>query len=122
MRREHDIRVRVTEEEYENIKLSAEMVDMQVAPYIRKVAQNPNIINFNYSAVERHTRQIGKIDQSINLLIYTIHLNNDYLPKEIEGILDYMKQIWKTENELLDEVRKQWIKVEKQNRGGFKNG
>jgi hypothetical protein len=122
MRREHDIRVRVTENEYENIKLNADILDMKVIPYIRKVAQNPNIINFNYSAIERHTRQIGKIDQSINLLIYTIHLNNDYLPKEIEGILDYMKQIWETENELLDEVRKQWKKAEKQNRGGFKNG
>lgn len=122
MRREHDIRVRVTEEEYENIKLSAEMVDMQVAPYIRKVAQNPTIVRFDYSAIRAHTKLLGNIQSSINLLIYTIHLNNDYLPKEIEGIWDYIKQIWETENELLDEVRKQWIKAEKQNRGGFKNG
>lgn len=114
MRREDSIRGRVTKEEYENIKLNADILDMKVIPYIRKVAQNPNIINFNYSAIERHTRQIGKIEQSINLLIYTIHLNNDYLPKEIEAIAEYIKEIWETENKLLEEVRKQWIKAEKQ--------
>ena len=116
MRREHDIRVRVTEDEYENIKLNADILEMKVIPYIRKVAQNPNIIHFNYSAIERHTNQIGKIDQALNLLIYTIHLNNDYLPKEIEAIASYMKQVWETENELLDEVRKQWEKAYKQGR------
>ena len=122
MRREHDIRVRVTEDEYENIKLSAEMVDMQVAPYIRKVAQNPTIVRFDYSAIRAHTKLLGNIQSSINMLIYTIHLNNDYLPKEIEGIAEYIKEVWETENKLLEEVRKQWIKAEKQNRGGFKNG
>jgi hypothetical protein len=40
-------------------------------------------------------------------------LNNDYLPKEIDGIVDYIEKIWKTENELLKEVRKQWIKADK---------
>ena len=105
MRREHDIRVRVTEEEYENIKLSAEMVDMQVAPYIRKVAQNPTIVRFDYSAIRAHTKLLGNIQSSINMLIYTIHLNNDYLPKEIEGIAEYIK-----------EVRKQWEKAYKQGR------
>lgn len=116
MRREHDIRVRVTEDEYENIKLSADILDMKVIPYIRKVAQNPNIINFNYSAVERHTKLLGNIQSSINLLIYTIYLNNDYLPKEIEGIAEYIKEVWETENKLLEEVRKQRIKAEKQGR------
>lgn len=122
MRREHDIRVRVTEDEYENIKLSAEMVDMQVAPYIRKVAQNPTIVRFDYSAIRAHTKLLGNIQSSINMLIYTIHLNNDYLPKEIEGIAECIKEVWETENKLLEEVRKQWRKAEKQNRGGFKNG
>ena len=105
MRREHDIRVRVTEDEYENIKLSAE-----------KVAQNPTIVRFDYSAIRAHTKLLGNIQSSINMLIYTIHLNNDYLPKEIEGIAEYIKEVWETENKLLEEVRKQWRKAEKQGR------
>lgn len=116
MSRQHEIRIKVNKEEYDNIRLNADILGMQVAPYIRRVAQSPTIINFNYSAVSRHTRQIGQIVNSINRLIFTIHLNNDYLPKEIDGIVDYIKQIWETENELLEEVRNQWIKAEKQGR------
>ena len=111
MARQHEIRVKVNADEYENIKLNADILGMQVAPYIRRVAQNPNIINFNYSAIERHTQQVGKIVNSVNQLIFTIEVNNDYQPKEIEGIVEYIKDIWKTENQLLREVRKQWEKA-----------
>ena len=116
MSRQHEIRIKVNKEEYDNIRLNADILGMQVAPYIRRVAQSPTIINFNYSAVSRHTRQIGQIVNSINRLIFTIDLNNDYLPKEIDGIVDYIEKIWETENELLEEVRNQWIKAEKQGR------
>jgi hypothetical protein len=113
MSRQHEIRIKVSKEEYDNIKLNAEILNMQIAPYIRMVAQNPNIIRFNYRAVEDHTRMLGRIVQSINRLVYTIYLNNDYQPKEIEGIVEYIKHIWETENELLEEVRNQWIKADK---------
>ena len=116
MRREKEIRIKVSKEEHDNISLNAEILDMQVAPYVRRVALNPHITLFDYSAIRNHTRQIGRIEQSINRLIFTIHLNNDYLPKEIDGIVEYIKKIWETENELLEEVRNQWIKADKQGR------
>ena len=116
MSRQHEIRIKVSKEEYDNIKLNAEILNMQIAPYIRMVAQNPNIIRFNYRAVENHTRMLGRIEQSINRLVYTIYLNNDYQPKEIEGIYDYIKHIWETENKMLDEVRNQWETAYKQGR------
>ena len=108
MSRQHEIRIKVNESEYENIKLNADILEMQIAPYIRRVAQNPNIINCNYSAIERHTQQVGQIVNSVNQLIFTIEVNNDYQPKEIEGIVEYIKEIWETENKLLATVRKQW--------------
>ena len=116
MSRQHEIRVRVTKEEYENIKLNADVLGMQIAPYIRRVAQNPNIIHFDYSAIEEHTKQVGQVVNSVNQLIFTIHLNNDYLPKEIEGIRDYIEEIWVTENKLLKTLRNQWEKAVKQGR------
>lgn len=116
MARQHEIRIKVSKAEYENIKLNADILDMPIATYIRQVAQNPNIIKFDYSAIERHTRQIGKIVNSINMLIFTIELNNDFQPKEIDGITEYIKDIWETENKLLATVRKQWIKAAKQGR------
>lgn len=117
MSRQHGIRVRVTEEEYKIIQANADLLEYRkVADYIRMVAQNPNIIHFNYSAIEEHTKQVGQIVNSVNRLIFTIHLNNDYLPKEIWGIRDYIEEIWETENKLLRAVRKQWEKASKQGR------
>ena len=37
-------------------------------------------------------------------------------PKEIEGIRDYVDEIWETERKLLRTVRKQWEKASKQGR------
>jgi hypothetical protein len=116
MSRQHEIRVSVTEEEYKNIKLNADILDMPIATYIRMVAQNPHITIFDYSAIRNHTKYIGQVTNSINRLIFTIHLNNDYLPKEIWGIRDYIEEIWETENKLLRTVRKQWEKASKQGR------
>ena len=111
-----EIRVKVTDEEHKIVEQNAKNLDMKFSVYVRQVTQNPNIIHFDYSAIERHTRQVGKIEESINMLVYTIHLNNDYLPKEIEGIADYIRDIWKTERQLLRTVRKQWEKAMKQGR------
>lgn len=108
MSRTESKRLRLSDEEYAIIKANADGLGMKVAPYIRKVAQNPMIIKFNYSAIERHTKQIGKIVNSVNQLIFTIEVTNNYQPKEIDGIMDYVEQILETERELLREVRKQW--------------
>ena len=110
MSRHHEIRIKVNRSEYENIKLNADILGMKVAPYIRKVAQTPTIINYDYAAIREHTRQVGKIIHSINLLIFTIEAMNDYQPKEIDGIVEYVQEIMETENKLLATVRKQWEK------------
>ena len=115
-RRTKEIRIRVNPTEEKNIKQNAERLNMQVAPYIRMVAQNPTIIQNDYSAIREHTKQLGQIVNSVNRLIFTIELNNEYQPKQIEGIRDYVAWIWDTEKKLLDTVRKQWNKQYKQNR------
>ena len=114
--RENLIQVRVTRAEREIIESNAEKLNMQVAPYIRMVAQNPTIINFDYSVIQEHTKQVGQIVNSVNQLIFTIEVNNDYQPKEILGIRDYIEDIWDTERKLLVTVRKQWEQAVKQNR------
>lgn len=116
MARQHEIRIKVTREEYENIKLNAKILDMKVAPYIRQVAQNPHITIFDYASIRAHTKQIGRMVDSINLLVFTIEAQNNYQPKEIDGIYEYIKQIWESENKLLELWRKHMIAVHKQGR------
>lgn len=116
MSRQHEIRIKVTENEYRNIKANADLLKMPMAPYIRKVAQNPNIINFDYAAIREHTKQVGQVVNSVNRLIFTIEVNNDFQPKQIDAIRDYVQYILDTENKMLDTVRKQWEWTVKQHR------
>lgn len=116
MRNGKALQVRVSKAEQEIIENNAKKLNMDVASYIRMVAQNPNIIQFDYSVIEEHTKQVGQVVNSINQLIFTIEVNNDYQPKEIWGIRDYIEEIWDTENKLLRTVRNQWIKAYKKNR------
>lgn len=118
MARQHEIRVKVSEEEFNIISQNAGILDMKIASYIRAVAQNPKITIFDYAAIRHHTQRIGQIVNTINQLIFTIELNNDYQPKEIEGIAEYIEEIWETENKLLATVRGQWEKAFKNGRSG----
>ena len=66
---------------------------------------NPIIRNYDFNAVRNHTKEIGEIRNCINRLIYTIDATNNYLPKEIETIVNLMNEIFKSENCLLKEIR-----------------
>ncbi len=102
-----DIRVRTTETEYNKIVENAKKYNMQVAPYIRMVAQNPIINQINYKALSDHTKEIAKVRESINHLIFSIDNSNNYLPKEIDSIVEMMNEIFESENKLLETLRKE---------------
>lgn len=104
-KREREIRMKVSEEEYQTINDWAEKLHMQVTPYMRMIALNPNITKVDYSAISAHTKEIAEIRNSINRLVFTIDASNNYLPKEIETIVKLMTEIFKTENELLKAIR-----------------
>lgn len=104
-RRKKEIRIMVSEEEYERILKNAKKLNMQTAPYIRTVAQSPTIVKFDYSVISEHTKAIGEIRTCINRLIYTIEATNNYLPKEIHTIVSLMQEIFKSENRLLKQTR-----------------
>lgn len=104
-KRTKEIRICVTEEEYETICKCAKEANIRVSPYIRTVAMNPIIRNYDFSAVRNHTQAIGEIRNCINRVSYTIAATNYYLPKEIEYIVSLMEEIFKSENLLLKEIR-----------------
>lgn len=115
-KREREIRIRVTESEYDNIVQHAKKNKMQVAPYIRMVAQNPTVVQCDYSIIAAHTKEIGDVRSSINRLIYTIEASNNYLPREIKSIVEMINGIFESENKLLQELRSQRIKLYEQER------
>jgi len=106
-KKSHEVRFCVSDEEKKKIEANAAKMKMQVSAYVRMVAQNPVVRSYDYSIICAHTREIGEIRTCINRLIYTIELTNNYLPREIETILDLMKKIFEGENRLLKAIRKQ---------------
>ncbi len=105
-KREKEIRIRVREDEYNIISNYAKKNKMQVAPYVRMIAQNPVINKIDYSIIANHTKEIAEIRNSINRLIFTIEVTNNYLPKDIQSIVEMVEAIFKSENKLLRELRK----------------
>ena len=112
-RREKEIRIMVSSEEYEQIRFRAKGLGMQVAPYIRRVAQSPVIVNYNYNEICNHTKEIAEIRNSINRLIFTIEATNNYLPRDIVSIVNLMQEIFRSENRLLQQTRQNHEKLEK---------
>lgn len=103
--RNKEVRIMFSQEEYDFIKIRADKLHMSVAAYIRGMAKDGKIIVKNYRAVERHTQAIAEIRNSINRLVFTIDATNNYLPREIETVVNLMNEIFASENELLKTIR-----------------
>lgn len=108
-KRDKEVRIRLSNEEYVKLQKNAEKANMKVAPYVRKVAQSPNIfiVNCDYNIIAEHTKEIAKVRTAINQMIFTIEATNNYLPKDIETIVELITYIFKTENELLYHLRRE---------------
>lgn len=104
-KRAKEIRIMVSEAEHERISKNAAKLKMQTAPYIRAIAQSPTIVNYDYSVISNHTKEIAEIRNCINRLIFTIDATNNYLPRDIHTIVSLMQEIFKSENRLLKQTR-----------------
>ena len=103
--RDVQFHLRMTPEEHEIIASKAKEAGMQFAPYIRKAAMNPKINVIDYSVIAAHTAEVAEVRKAINRLVFTIDAQNNYLPREIETVVDLMNEIFESENKLLRTVR-----------------
>lgn len=106
-KRNKEIRVMVSESERRRITLNAAKEGMERSAFVRSAAINPIIIKYDYGAIRAHTKELSEIRMAINRLVYTIEATNNYLPRDIESILNLMEETFESENELLKELRKQ---------------
>ncbi len=119
-RREKEIRMMASNEELQNISNNAKKLNMQLAPYLRLVGQNPTIVQFDYSIIANHTKEMSEVRDTINRLIFTIEASNNYLPKEIETIVARMNGLFESENKLLQTLREQRIREYEKGRAALK--
>lgn len=112
MRREKLIQVRVSEGEYNLIKLYAMREKMTIGNYMRKVGCSPVIVKNDYKVISEHAKEIAEIRNSINRMIFTIDASNNYLPRDIEYIVRMMEEVFELENQLLRTLRKQRVRTD----------
>ena len=106
--------IRLPEEEMEQIQLNARAMDKTVSAYVREISKNFYILKYDYESILQHSHEITNLRNVINQLVYTIKKTGEYVPADLEFILDKMNEISKSENELLVFLRREKDKKTKQ--------
>ena len=114
--REGMIQIRVTPEEKRIIKNRADSLGMPIAPYARQVCMNPQVIDWNWDALGPRTEDITTIKNFIGHMTYGMRVSGQYKPEEIGAVLDLMREISRTEKELLGATLDEIEKINKQAR------
>ena len=100
-KRNIQIKIMVSPEENEIIRKNAKACDKIPSAYIREMAMNMYVLKCDYKPVEDHTKQISAIRNTLTHLVFTILKTSNYVPADLEWILEKMKDIFNLEREFL---------------------
>ena len=106
-KRNVEIRFTVTEAEDELILANARRLGMQRNIYIKCAAKHPVIHQHNYKVIDAHTQELAEIRKTLYRLVFTIEATRNFVPREIETVVNAMNFVMQTENELLKTLREQ---------------
>lgn len=91
----------LTESELDQIQQNAKAMDKTVSAYIREISKNFCVLKYDYESILKHTHEITSLRNAINQLVYTIKKTGEYVPADLEFILDKMNEISKSEKEFV---------------------
>lgn len=92
----------VTRAELNQIKNNATACDKTVSAYIREVALNMCTIPIDHTIVTEHTEEIASSRNAINRLVYTIKKSGNYVPADLEFILQKVNEMLNSEKTFLN--------------------
>lgn len=93
--------IRLSEDELDQIQQNASAIDKTVSAYVRYIAKDFCILKYDYESILQHTHEITSLRNAINQLVYTIKKTGEYVPADLEFILDKMNEISKSEKEFV---------------------
>ena len=118
--KETQLKLRISEKELEQIQDNAKAMNKTVSAYVREISKNFCILNYDYQAIIDHTHEITSLRNAVNQLVYTIKKTGEYVPADLEFILDKMNEISKSENQfvniMLDDKEKKTKAISKEAR------
>ena len=94
--------IRLPEKEMEQIRLNARAMGLTVSAFMRYIANDFGILKCDYEPILQHTHEITYTRNLINRLVYTIIITGEYVPADLEFIIDKMNKLSKSEKELVE--------------------
>lgn len=101
--RDKEIRIRVSTEEYDLIQKNAKACDKTTVAYLRELGLNMCIVPMDLDIIREHTSVITSYRNAINQLIFTIRKTGNYVPLDIEYILEKTRALLNLENKFLEQ-------------------
>lgn len=94
------ISLRFRSDELEQVRKNARALGMTTSAFIRCTACDLLVYRYQHQVVSDHTHQLTALRNAINQLIYSICKTGEYVPSDLEYILDKMDEISVSENKL----------------------
>lgn len=101
--REKMLHIRLSEEELEEIEKNARACDKTVSAYVRKMALDMCTLYVEHECITEHTHELSSYRNAINMLVFTIIKTKNYVPADIEYILEKTNQVMKLEGKFLNQ-------------------
>ena len=100
------VKITVSEQEKLQIQNNARASNHSVSAYIRAMALDPCMINYEHPEIIDHIHEISSLRNAINHLIYTIAKTEDYYQSELEKIHELMAKVMNSEKNFLQMMEK----------------
>ena len=94
------ISLRFRSDELEQVRKNARSLEMTTSAYVRCIARDLLVYRYQHQVVSDHTHQLTATRNAINQLVYSIRKTGEYVPADLEYILDKMDEISVSENKL----------------------
>ena len=97
------LHIRMSEDELRVIEKNARICDKTVSAYVRQVATEMCVLPLDYECITAHTHEITTYKNAIDLLVFTIVKTGNYVPVDLEYILEKTDQLLKSEKNFLEQ-------------------
>lgn len=87
------INIKVSDEEYDLINANAALLDKTITAYVKELALNQNIINYDFETLQKHTEEISNIKQALNQIVITMIQNGDIYSGDMNTILSVIQEL-----------------------------
>lgn len=101
------INIKVSDEEYDLINANAALLDKTITAYVKELALNQNIINYDFETLQKHTEEISNIKQVLNQIVITMIQNGDIYSGDLNTILSVIQELTDSEKEIKSQLRKE---------------